>query len=203
MNIISNNCLGGFVYKEVLEKPYSNPLIWHAFMNPSDYIEFIKDFDKLNFGNIELTKEGEGLKNNFILIIDDKYKIYQHHAWFDKDANVPTIFGPNNNDIKYNKIWEYIVNNFNRRVKRMKQEDTIFILFYDPYNKIKNHQKVVDAIYDKKYKGIIFSNQKINLYSNILQLPVDDSWPKEKYGWHNSFMKTYKDKLKELLTQDK
>ena len=199
MNIISNNCLGGFVYKEVLQTQYSNPLIWHAFVNPQEYSSFIKDFDKLNFENIMLSKDSDGLKNNFIIDIDEKYKIFQHHMFFDANATVPTVFGPNGNDIKYNHIWEYIVNNFIRRTERMKKEKNILVLFYDPYDKIEKHQQIVDAIADKKYKGLIFSNQKLNLNNDILQFPVNANWAKEKYGWHNSFMKTYKDKLKEII----
>ncbi len=163
MNIISNNCLGGFVYKEVLQMPYSNPLIWHAFVNPQEYSSFIKDFDKLNFENIMLSKEGYGLNNNFIIEIDEKYKIFQHHMFFDANATIPTAFGPNGNNIKYNRIWEYIIDNFIRRTERMKTEKNVLVLFYDPYNQIKNHQEIVDAITYKKYNGLVFSNQTLDL----------------------------------------
>ena len=41
MNIITNNCLGGHIYRDVLKTEYQNPFIW-CFLEP--YFDFIKEY---------------------------------------------------------------------------------------------------------------------------------------------------------------
>jgi uncharacterized protein (DUF1919 family) len=55
MNIISNNCFGGYIYKNVLKEQYSTPFIWNRIYN-NDLITLLKNFNKINFNNIELKK---------------------------------------------------------------------------------------------------------------------------------------------------
>lgn len=54
MNIISNNCLGGFFYK-FNNIQFNNPFIWSAILTDSMYY-LIKNYDTINFNNFELTK---------------------------------------------------------------------------------------------------------------------------------------------------
>ena len=64
MNIITNNCLGGFIYRDILKTEYQNPFIWTG-IEIEKFIDFVDNFDKIDFTNVMIEKEGEGLKNNF------------------------------------------------------------------------------------------------------------------------------------------
>ena len=45
MFIISNNCLGGYIYRDILEKEYCSPFIWTLF-DTNVFIDFVNDCAK-------------------------------------------------------------------------------------------------------------------------------------------------------------
>ena len=201
MNIISNNCLGGFIYRDILKTEYKNPFIWSSF-DPDNFIEFIDNYETINFDNYELFKLGPGMNHNFKLKIDDKYILNNDHMWFDANAKTPTVFQINNCDIKYCKIWEYIVNNYEKRLKRMKNEIKTVFIFYDHEKVCKSAYKLTDIFKrHKNYKGIAFTYQDIPIKQtdNLIILPVKEEWNKPPAGWYPDFMYHYKNKLSELL----
>lgn len=126
MNIITNNCLGGFIYRDILKEEYKNPFIWTS-INHLDLIDLIENFDTINFVNIMIDRDGKELGNNFITIIDDKYKIYNHHVWFSAKDNEPRIEG---NNVFYNKPWEYIVEKYEKRLKRMPKKIDVIAMYW-------------------------------------------------------------------------
>ena len=71
MNIISNNCVGGFLYNIKKEK-YKNPFIWMRVTGES-LKHLILDYDKIDFTNYELTKDNKNkqskVKKGYILYI--------------------------------------------------------------------------------------------------------------------------------------
>ena len=81
MNIITSNCLGGFIYRDILNQEYQNPFIWTKFLNNEMFIDFVDNFKNINFDNVMIEKEGDGLTNNFITVIDDKYFLKNRHIY--------------------------------------------------------------------------------------------------------------------------
>ena len=182
MNIISNTCLGGYIYKNLLNEEYKNPFIWTLFENPNDYIDLIKNWKSVNFDNFELTKKGKELKNNFQIIIDEKYPVSYVHVFFDKNENktkfyewMPRIVGEN---IYTSKPWEYIVEKYISRLERMKKENkTIF--FYSDSNLDCSKLKELPQIFmENKFNGIIFTYDKTiksNKFTKVFYTSKDDS----------------------------
>jgi uncharacterized protein (DUF1919 family) len=199
MFLISNNCLAGFIYRDILKTKYTSPFIWTG-IHPDDYIQIIDEFDKIDLTDIELVKEKDGLSNNFDILIYGKYHVHNHHMWFDKDAKIPSTFGPNNCDIKYYKIWEYIFNNWIRRAKRCKLENKKLFLFYDNFNLSKNPYKLTDVMQrHPEYMCIAFTDKNIKALNNLIIKKINLSWGSEPGGWYNSFMKTHKIFLENYL----
>ena len=124
MNIISNCCLGGFVYKDVIEHQFSNPFIW-AWLNKEDMVYLVQNYDKINFKNYELsTYNNLPLKDEvcFQMNIDDKIKIIYSHYQFIKNKDTLEI-DRKRNMVYHNRIWEYVVAKYNERLERMFSEN--------------------------------------------------------------------------------
>lgn len=174
MNIISNNCLGGFLYRDLLKTEYKSPFIW-TLMEPDLYIEFIDNFENINFDNFELTNDSKELSNKFSIIIDEKYKLEFIHAHFDKSSNKPKIV---NADVYYCKIWEYIVEVYTRRLERMKHETDKLFLFHEPNLPYKNLNKLPEICEKHKYKCLIFANDDDVIENDYCKkFSIDKKWP--------------------------
>lgn len=55
MHIISNNCLGGYIYRDSLKQEYSTPFIWCKIKEDS-FIPLTENLYKIDFTNYELKK---------------------------------------------------------------------------------------------------------------------------------------------------
>ena len=199
MNIITNNCVGGFVYKELLNEPYNNPFIWTRIPGES-FLELVDNFDNIDFNDFVLGKVGEGLSNNFKITIQNKIDILYTHYHFDAKCKEIVFAGKRKNDIKYNKIWEYIYETYVKRSKRINKNDKKFIIWYDPKNFFPDSVYKLPNICKKhKYKCLIFSNLNIELNEYCKQYPVKTKWLNEDGGWHDSFFKEYKNTILEEL----
>lgn len=123
MNIISNSCLGAFLYKEVLRIPYSNPFCWNV-IDDESLVYLIQNYDKIDFENFELVKDEH---KNFYIVIDNHVKVwFIHYRYSEKDTSI-RIEGE---DVFYSKIWEYIVECYEKRLERMRiaNENPTFVL---------------------------------------------------------------------------
>jgi len=47
MNIISNNCLGGFIYKDFLQIKYENPFIF-SLMDYDDFLYLLENYETID-----------------------------------------------------------------------------------------------------------------------------------------------------------
>lgn len=123
MNIISNSCLGSFLYKDVLKTVYQNPFCWNV-IDDDSLIYLIQNYDNINFNNFELVKDEQ---NNFYIIIDNKVKVWYIHYRY---STTDKIIRHEGEDVFYAKIWEYIVDCYQRRLERMitSNENPIFVL---------------------------------------------------------------------------
>lgn len=175
MNIISNNCLGGYIYQNLLKEEYKNPFIWTLFENPVEYIELIKNWNNVNFDNFELIKKGEEFKNNFQIMIDQKYTLSFIHVFFDKDRNNTEKFEHTARIVGENifspEPWKYIVDKYTQRLSRMKQEKNMIFLYFEPNLKCSKLHELPLILQQNKFKGIIFTddkNIKKNDYATVL-----------------------------------
>ena len=187
-NIISNNCLGGYVYRDILKEEYQNPFIWTRLDN-TDLINLLENFDTLNFKNIELFKESNKLEK-FRLKIDNKIKLQFNHYLFDSKYDKPTIIGI---DVHYNKIWEYIVNVYLRRLNRMvKTIDYIFIEDNGTYDV----DRIIKITQKNKIKTFIITNKKSKFISDTLVIE-----PHIKYDCFMAhfYKEQYKNEIKDFL----
>lgn len=152
MNIISANCLGGHIYRDLLHVKYDNQFIWTR-IDSDSFIYLLENYEKVNFDNFILTKESKQLEN-FRIIIADKIKIQFNHHRFDKNAVLPTI---RNVDVYYNKIWEYIVEKYELRTKRLSK--TIDLVAVDDWSDNINVNKILEICKNKNYPLFICTNR--------------------------------------------
>ncbi len=163
MNIISNNCLGGFIYKDFLQIKYENPFIF-SLMDYDDFLYLLENYETIDFENFELIKESEKFEN-FGIIIEGKIKVRFIHSKFDKECKIPTIkvFHDEKTmrtvtDIYYNKIWEYIVEKYLSRIKRMPKRIDLIALDVDDDNDI-DVNKILEVCKEKNYKVFVCTNK--------------------------------------------
>ena len=147
---------------------------------------------RTNFENYEIDKVGEGLSNNFQIVIEGKYHIKCIHHHFDANADKPFIKGT---DVYYNRIWEYINEKYLKRLERMKKEkDTIFI-YYEP--NLKCDKLVLLPEIAKKYKCLAFTN-KLETTKELKVYPIDKSWKA-----HPPLVQHYNKEILEFINENR
>lgn len=155
MNIIANTCTSAMVYRDYLKEEYPNPFCWN-FIAAEDYFNLIKNFDTLNFENFELIKK-ENFK--FYIKIDNLVEVYYPHYRFDKNKTCIAKIG---NGVYYNKMWEYVVQKYEERTKRMlnKKEEPIFIIGSSNRGQQFTQKEQEKFLELTKYKMFLFSKYK-------------------------------------------
>lgn len=123
LKLISNSCVGGFIYRDNVRCAYQTPFIWNLIDFESMYY-LIKNFQDINFKNYDIKKNANW---SFSIIIEDKIELKYIHYKFDKNAN-NIIY--KDIDVYYNRIWEYIVDKYDKRLNVMLNNTSspIFIL---------------------------------------------------------------------------
>lgn len=188
MNIISNNCAGAAIYKYVLNSPYKNPFIWCT----TNLEELIPHFYEINFARIKLYNESPNLDKVWHIHIDEKIDCRFLHAKFDASKTTPYIHDV---DVYYNKIWEYLFDNYRKRVHRMLSDHDIPI--YILYIHAKHQLKLIDIAQQHRVKYITIAPERLYADSTVLvqedeQLTI------------NSVVRVcnrYKDTIREALAQ--
>jgi len=123
MNLVGNTCVASYITKECLKQSFVNPFVW-AIIDFDSCYNLVKYWDELTFEKYDLVKDNDW---NFSIIIDNKVKVQYVHYKFSKEHNKITI---KNNDVYYNKIWEYIIEKYNKRILNVKKENPIFVFVY-------------------------------------------------------------------------
>ena len=183
MNIISNNCIGGFIYRDILHTRYTNPFIWTAITDKNLFLDFCENFDKINLENIKPTIDttSKELKNRNALLIDNKYTLCFHHVWEDENYETPTLvknWGAGINVCCKNPII-YIKEKYLERLGRMSKDDTKLFVFYDAGSPFQNISKLETVCENQNCYGIILTSLDLKINSNrILLLKTDDNWAK-------------------------
>ena len=180
MNIISNDCTAGFIYREINEE-FKNPFIWTS-IDIDNFIKLIENYDTLNFNNISIKLELNTSKISVqnekypIITIDNKVDIHYFH-YFQKEGTHSEL----NTEKRYiydEDIINYVKQIYFSRISRM-TESPIFIWSnfeeYSWYNS-KDIEKLKNV--STKYKLIIYSNSSIKNFSKdilIIKKPFSEN----------------------------
>ena len=152
MNIISQNCLAGNIYKNHLKSKFENPFIWTV-IDFNSMLFLIQNWNTINFKNYELVKDDNW---NFSIIINGKVKVQYVHYKFNPKCKTPIL--DNVGSIHYYKIWEYIIQKYKERLNRMleKKEEPIFCICN--FNTI-----FTDAIYNEEQLKILSKYKNVHI----------------------------------------
>ena len=191
MFIISNNCIAGYIYRDIVKSKYPHPFIWSAIYG-NNFITFLQDLENINYFNFELKKKQESLKipNGWYIRIDDKINVDYIHMWFSPIDSIPRI---HNNEVFYNKIWEYIINKYTTRLKRMKIENPI-VFIEDKRNEV-DVLKAIEICKAKHYKCFAFTNKLPECTSDTLVIRPHNLKSDEP----NDYVKKYSKEILEFI----
>lgn len=193
LNILSNNCLGGFIYRDILHVPYSNPFIWTLF-DTDMFISLLSNYSSINFGQYTVKKHSENwnIDNDFDTIIDNHYIIQNIHMHFDAHASTPmTVNGAKGaqrslwtNGVRYAFIWEYIADCYKKRVVRMTRTLHTAIFFWSIDSTVSQVSRIVDICKHLNYPALIFDNRLNHAHDassqvKILPVPANTERPQQ------------------------
>lgn len=130
MNLITNRCLGAYIYRDVLHEQYKNPFIWTGIETP-DFQRLFEFYDSIDFNKTIIGAENPQELKHFYLVIDGKVRVDYSHVLFERTATSPILRG---NNIYYNKPWEYIVDKYAERLLRM-IEPPVFMFMDIDFNR--------------------------------------------------------------------
>ena len=130
MNLITNRCLGAYIYRDILKESYKNPFIWTG-IPYTDFTTLFESYSTLDFNNTRIGADDPKSLKGFYLVIDGKVKVEYSHVLFEWSANYPIQRG---NNIYYNKPWEYIADKYAERLKRM-IEPPVFMFMDIDFNR--------------------------------------------------------------------
>lgn len=132
MKIICNNCVGARLY-QLQNKEFNNPFMWSS-IYIKDFIHLAKNWDNINFNDIDLSyKDSFGKKNVSTISIDPhNFNIgigYIHHI-YEND----TEFMKQDINIYSNHILDYINEKYLIRLDRMNNDisDPVFVFDCQP-----------------------------------------------------------------------
>lgn len=159
MNLIGNCCISNYIEQKA-GQGRANPFTWiNLDFNSLYYL--MTNWETINWNNYELSKEPHRYnkgQEQFIITIDNNIKLEYVHFLFDKNHKIPNIVG---HDVRYCKIWEYIVQKYEERLKRMlgRKEPPVFITEWE-------HMDYDEAAFwkiekeDLKYKLVVITYNK-------------------------------------------
>lgn len=164
MNIISNGCLGGYFYRDILKQEYSSPFIW-CVVRPRSMLNLIKYYDEINFNNAELQKDDFYHNNKtldcFKIIVDNKVVIHYTHHHFSSKYTVPTKI---NCDVFYNKMWELVNRNYTKRIARMTEKPVFLLLDGKDFYNLEEDIRLLEEVKNNN-RTCIFITQHAELMS--------------------------------------
>lgn len=162
-NIISNTCLGGFIYNNILKSQYGVPFIWTRIWF-EDFCYLIDNLERINFNDYELINTTE---KTYHLRIADKFNIWMNH-YIQDDKCLTPITGIEDGkhtwaDVRYCKIIDYIFEKYHKRLDRFSLKNEIVVAFQDDGFELNNVDvnRLIRICKNHNYKLILQSNQEI------------------------------------------
>lgn len=165
MNIISNNCCGGWFYR-FHQQPFNNPFIWMVAPYDTIYNAMMHFFD-INWSNITIN-ESKKRRNTFIITVDRLLELHYVHYIFSPEYPELTIkphkiYPEYDGDILSDHIWEYVVETYIKRTKRMIQsgELPMFLVRDEKFASENNKKTLHDiALAEAPFKRVIITIDK-------------------------------------------
>ena len=182
--IISNTCLGAFIYKYT-NTEYTTPFIW-CIVNDNDMLYCLEHYNEINFNNYKLIKIfsknsknrlSSGFRNInrdiYGIRVDNKFNIYFPHYY---ESNEKMII-ENGMSAKGENIGKYILEKYKDRFLRINNKTPLFILETDIKHKDKPvKDKVLNMFYNAKsnYNKILltYDESLLNKYKNTENITV-------------------------------
>ena len=162
MNLIGNNCLASRIYK-INNIQFNNPFIWCS-IKFSDFIEIIKNFNNINFNNIEVKFNECKRTNNLSPVIrcDNLFDVHYIHYIEDEKCITP-IHKPSKGqvDLFYYDILSYAKNKWFERLNRMSEKPIFIYSFNYRYKTLESYNNA--------------SEQDIQTYKNQVKQLYDIS----------------------------
>ncbi len=123
MFVISNNCCGGHCYR-MNASQFNTPFTWCII--PYDSIsKLLTHFYDIDFSKFTLA-QSEYIHNSFVITVDKCVQLHYVHYLFDASyssikriTNGSTAEFNHSSEVKWNHIWEYVVEKYIERTKRM------------------------------------------------------------------------------------
>jgi len=191
MNLIGNNCVSSFLYKDNgLE--FSTPFIWGGF-DFVDFIYLLNNYDNIDFNNISFSFEHrfDNKELSVLCNIDNKINYHFSHYCYDENKKIPDKI---KGRVFYKDIIKYTKEKYLTRLKRVK-ENPVFLFSFNLIDKndkkyeeylnrlleIKDkkliiliHESIsIDKKYDKNIQIIKIEDDKLStLYANIVSKEV-------------------------------
>lgn len=161
MNLISNNCVGGWLYKE-LNMSYNNPFIWNIIQDES-FLYLVNNFSKIDFNNRTLiTTNIPQVKNRevFAVEVDNSFVItYPHYVMDNKYDTVTKCKSDFTGwDIRYKKMDEYILSRYDERKNRMLNNAETPVFIIDTSISTEETNKKLEGFNIKKIMCIVKNN---------------------------------------------
>ena len=205
MNLIGNCCISNFLLR-LYGFGNTNPFTW-VDMDFNSFYNLLTDYENINWKNIELSHRQHPYNKGqevFELTIDEKVKLTFIHMIYDPRATQPIVRG---SDVRYCKIWEYIVSKYQEHVKIM-LENGKAPMFVHEWEHLDYDEAAFEKLLntDLKYKVVVITyNQKFKDVKKDNLLVIYD--PHGRGGGYvgagNRFpqwyAETYKDVIKEFL----
>ena len=179
MQIICNDCFGSFLLKK-LNLPFENPFVWVR-IPLKDFVNLIRIFPNLNYDNVEISLNKD-YRNEFKLwpcdalspvITCDSIRFFFNHYKYNENDKTPRKQIP---DVFYYRNYEYALEKWNERSKRITNEKPIIVLHHNDIDNDKTEYvyKVIEECKKKDYKLIIISNLQIKSENKILSIVCPD-----------------------------
>ena len=163
MLVIANNCCGGWLYQRA-NVPYNNPFIWMVAPYKS-ILTVMEHFRDIHWGNFQL-RESRTRLGTFIISVDGQIDLHYVHYKFNPLVSHAIVDRQLNKsggvrDVESNHIWEYVVDKYIERTKRMlrSNEPPVFLLRDETYASDIN-QLPVCMYHSSPYKRIIITANK-------------------------------------------
>lgn len=163
MNLIGNCCISSFI-EQIAKLKHENPFTWIT-LDFNSFFNLITNYQNTNWYNYELVRSKHPKYNTYVfdILVENKIKIRYFHYLFDPKATTIQTKGA---EVRYYKIWEYVVEKYEERLKRMlnKNESPVFVAEWETLDYDENAFWKIEKE-DLKYKLVIITNNK-NLKTN-------------------------------------
>ncbi len=191
MNVITNRCLGGYIYRDILKSQYENPFIWTGISDDS-FNAIFGEYEHINFNKFRVEQDETESGGKYYIIIDETYRVNYRHVLLDPTCKTPTIKDVN---IYTCNPQQYITEKYMARLSRMKSSP---IFIYMDLDYTKNYQ-IAELAY-RMHRPIniltVDSNYPVNEFAKI-QLVLHQDW--RKISWWKYLYTHYATEIGEFL----